>query len=74
MAYSHIISLGIEPKEINDANELETARENYWLEPVKQGDERLKAGELDTVIPEINDAAVVEMVNGADDIPGYSGY
>lgn len=66
--YSHIISLGIEPKEINDANEPETAKENFWLEPIKPGDERLKGGELDTVIQEISDPTVVEMVSGASNI------
>lgn len=66
--YTHIISLGIEPKEINDANEPETEKENYWLEPIKPEDERLKGGELDKVIQEINDATVLEMVSGATDI------
>jgi hypothetical protein len=66
--YSHINSLGIEPKEMNDANEPETERENYWLEPVKPGDERMKAGNLDNTIMEIAGSDVVEMVNGADDI------
>jgi hypothetical protein len=66
--YSHIISLGIEPKEINDANEPETGKENYWLQPLKAGDEGLKAGEPGNNIHQINDAAVSEMVSGTDDV------
>ena len=66
--YSHIISLGIEPKEINDANEPETERENYWLEPIKVDDERLKSDKLNIPIQKISDAMVVGMVNGSDDI------
>ena len=66
--YSHIISLGIEPKEMNDANQPETEGKNYWLEPIKPEDERLKGGELDNTILKITDSDIVEMVNGADDI------
>lgn len=66
--YSHIVSLGIEPKELNDANEPETAKENYWLEPIKKDDERLKGGELDNIIQEITDDNITEMVAGAEDI------
>lgn len=65
--YSHIISLGIEPKEINDANEPETGKENYWLEPIKKDDERLTSGP-DHIIQEINDAEIVEMVSGPSEI------
>lgn len=65
--YSHILSLGIEPKEINDANEPETTKENYWLEPLKADDERLNAAEPVNTIHTISDAAVAEMVNGADE-------
>jgi len=48
--YTQIISLGIKPKEMNDANEPETGKENYWPEPIKPGDERMKGGELDNII------------------------
>lgn len=66
--YSHIIFLGIEPKERNDADEPETGRENYWLEPVKEDDERLKTEKPGRKVQVIHDAEIIEMVNGADEI------
>lgn len=65
--YSHIIALGIEPKEVNDASEPETEKENYWLEPIKADDERLKTRGTG-VIQMINDDAIEEMVNGVNNI------
>ena len=60
--YSHIISIGIEPKELNDANEPETGRENYWLEPVKSDDERLKGETPNHITQAITDAEILDMV------------
>jgi len=61
--YSHVISLGVEPKELNDANEPETGKENYWLIPVKPGDARLDDGISNTIIHKINDTKILEMVS-----------
>src|SRR5881394_3268072 len=61
--YSHIHSLGIEPKEVNDANEPETGKENYWLEPIKEDIERTKR-DTEKIIQKINDAGVLEMAEG----------
>ncbi len=66
--YSHIISLGIEPVEINDASEPETGKENYWLEPVKPEDDRLQHDTFEYKIEGINEAAIVTMTEGKDDI------
>lgn len=66
--YSHIVSLGIEPKEQNDANEPETGRENYWLLPIKPDDEILKTEKPKHIVQEINDSEILEMVRGADEI------
>lgn len=66
--YSHIISLGIKPTEINDASEPETEKENYWLEPIKPGDERTQGEPMDDLIQEINDEAVEGMVSGTNNI------
>lgn len=65
--YSHIILLGIDPNEINDASEPETGGENYWLELIKPDDERLK-GDNDHIIQGINDGEILKMVAGVDEI------
>ncbi|MDN3656156.1 hypothetical protein QWZ08_10995 [Ferruginibacter paludis] len=65
--FSHIITLGIDPKEINDASEPETAGENYWLEPIKKGDERLQHMNEHNIL-EITDTEIEGMVAGRDDI------
>jgi hypothetical protein len=65
--FSHIFLSGIDPKEINDASEPETAGENYWLLPVKPGDERLvKVNELN--MPAITDGKIAAMVAGRDNV------
>ncbi len=66
--YSHLISLGIEPKEQNDANEPETGKENYWLLPIKKDDERLKEAAPNTIIQEINDSKILEIVSSEKEI------
>lgn len=66
--YTQIVSLGIEPKEVNDASEPETGKENYWLEPVKPDDERVSGQEDNTVLHSIGAAEVMSMVDGEDDI------
>ena len=65
--FSHIFLLGIDPKEINDASEPETPGENYWLEPVKAGDERLQAVNEHNML-EITDGEIAAIVAGRDDI------
>jgi hypothetical protein len=65
--FSHIVSLGIDPKEINDASEPETTGENYWLEPIKSGDERLQHINEHSIL-EITDTEIEDMVAGRDDI------
>ncbi len=65
--YSHVILLGIDPNEINDASEPETGGENYWLELIKPDDERLK-GDNDNIIQKINNSEISEMVAGVDEI------
>jgi hypothetical protein len=66
--YSHIVSLGIEPKEQNDANEPETGKENYWLLPIKEGDERMKAENPRNLITAINDTEISEMAGNKNEI------
>ena len=66
--YSHIIALGIEPREMNDAQEPETDKENYWLEPIKPDDPRLGYKEADHIVYEIDDPEVAEMSAGKDEI------
>lgn len=66
--YTHIIALGIEPKEMNDAAEPETPKENYWLEPLKAQDQRLNQQEPDHRLMAITAPDMIEMLNGADDI------
>lgn len=63
--YTYIHSLGIQPEEVNDAEEPETEKENYWLEPLKPGDERLK-GEPEPAIDKINSSSVLDMAAGQD--------
>ena len=65
--YSHIISLDIDPQEVNDASEPETGGENYWLELIKPDDERLQHNN-DHIIQDMNDTEISEMVAGEDDI------
>jgi hypothetical protein len=65
--YTHIMSLGIDPKEINDASEPETPGENYWLEPIKSGD--VSSGSMnDDKLLSINDTEIFRMVAGQDGI------
>lgn len=66
--YSHIRSLGIEPKEVNDASEPETGKENYWLSPLKPGDEQVTVTGEDAIVHAINDAVIMAMVAGKDEI------
>ena len=65
--YSHIISLGIDPQEVNDASEPETGCENYWVEPIKLDDVRYQ-DDNDYIIQEINDTEISKMIAGEDDI------
>lgn len=65
--YSHIILLGINPQEVNDASEPETGGENYWLEPIKLDDVRYQHGN-DHIIQDMNNTEISEMVAGEDDI------
>ena len=66
--YSHIIALGIEPREMNDAQEPETTKENYWLEAIKPDDPRLGYQDAEQVMYEINDQEIEEMATGKDEI------
>ncbi len=66
--YTHILSLGIQPNEMNDAAEPETGKENYWLEPIKEDDPRLKYEEVEQTIQAINDTEVFDMATGQDEI------
>jgi len=65
--YTHVLTLGIDPREVNDATEPETEKENYWLEPVKSDDKRLEEltekGSL-----QIGDPEVTAMVAGEENI------
>jgi hypothetical protein len=66
--YSHIIALGIEPGELNDAQEPETTKENYWLEAIQPDDARLGYQEAEHIMYEMNDAEVGAMAAGKDEI------
>lgn len=66
--YTEIVSLGIEPKEVNDASEPETGKENYWLEPVKPDDPRVSRQEDNTVVHAISAAEIMNMVGGEYDV------
>lgn len=66
--YSHIIALGIEPREMNDAQEPETNMENYWLEPIQPEDPRIGYQDAEQRMYEINDPEIDEMAAGKDEI------
>lgn len=66
--YTQIVSLGIEPKEVNDASEPETGKENYWLEPVKPDHPAPGEQENKPMLHAINDAVIINMVHGEHDV------
>jgi len=66
--YTHIFSLGIEPREINDAHEPETGKANFWLCPVKADDERFEAENPEHLVQGIDDPEIVKMAAGKEDI------
>jgi hypothetical protein len=65
--YTHILSLGIDPKEVDDASEPETEKENYWLKPVKNDDTRLENPPGKSRL-QINDPEVKAMVAGEENV------
>lgn len=65
--YTYILSLGIDPKEVNDASEPETEKENYWLAPVKNDDKRLEAHPGKSTL-QIDDPQIITMAAGEENI------
>lgn len=66
--FTHLLSLGINPKESDDAGESETGKENYWLEPLKADDPRLSYQETEQLIQGIKESDVYDMSDGQDEI------
>lgn len=65
--YTHLLSLGIDPKEVNDASEPETDKENYWLRPIKKEEEESNNTTGLNSSP-IQSAEVLAMVAGEDNV------
>lgn len=64
--FTHLLSLGTNPKELDDAGEPETGKENYWLEPLREDDPRLKYQETEQLIQPIKESDVYDMADGQD--------
>lgn len=66
--YIFIHSLGLKPNEVNDAAEPETGKENYWLQPLKSGNELLNNDTPEDTVHPIAGQKVSDMANATGEI------